>query len=157
MAADGSLESQTTLRPMQVRDLMTHTSGLTYDFYEDFPVCALYREARLMNDASRTLEQLVDELATLPLVFQPGSMWHYSLGIDVAAHLIQIICDQPLGDVLHERLFAPLGMADTAFGVPEGKRDRLATMYGLPDLLARDMTLSCCSSTTRPATRAAAR
>jgi len=142
MNVDGSLEDQASLRPMQVRDVMTHTSGLTYDFFEDFPVGAQYREARLMNDPTRTLEQVIDELAKIPLAFQPGSMWHYSLGTDVAAHLIQVISGQPLGDFLRDRLYEPLGMTDTAFDVPESKRSRLAAMYGLPDLLAKGMTFS---------------
>jgi CubicO group peptidase (beta-lactamase class C family) len=127
---------------MQIRDLMTHCSGLSYDFLEDYPVGAMYREARLMNDASRSLEALADDLARLPLAFQPGAAWHYSLGTDVAAHLIQVISGMPLDEFLRARIFAPLGMDDTDFRVPEAKRDRLAAMYGLPDLFARDMTFS---------------
>jgi CubicO group peptidase (beta-lactamase class C family) len=127
---------------MNVRDLMTHTSGLTYDFLEDFPVGEMYRQARLMNDASRSLEAVIGELARLPLAFQPGSQWHYSLGIDVAAHLIEVISGQPLGQFLQERIFAPLGMTDTAFGVPAEQRGRLAAMYGLPDICAEGMTFS---------------
>ena len=140
LSSDGSLVDQNPLRPMQVRDLMTHTSGLSYDFLEDFPVGALYREARLMNDATRSLETVIAELARIPLAFQPGTMWHYSLGTDVAAHLIQVISGKPVGQFLQERLFAPLGMVDTAFGVPEAKRGRLSAMYGLPDLFAQGMT-----------------
>lgn len=140
LGADGGLEAQAPLRPMQVRDLMTHTSGLTYDFFADYAVGAQYREARLMNDPTRTLEAVVAELASIPLAFAPGSMWHYSLGIDVAAHLIQVISGQSLGDFLRDRIFVPLGMTDTAFGVPEANRGRLAAMYGLPDLFAKDMT-----------------
>jgi CubicO group peptidase (beta-lactamase class C family) len=67
-------------------------------------------------------------------------MWHYSLGIDVAARLIEVISGMSLGAFLHERLFAPLGMVDTAFGVPESARHRLSAMYGLPDLFAPGMT-----------------
>lgn len=140
LSSDGSLVDQNPLRPMQVRDLMTHTSGLSYDFLEDFPVGALYREARLMNDATRSLEAVIAELARIPLAFQPGTMWHYSLGTDVAAHLIQVISGKPVGQFLQERLFAPLGMVDTAFGVPEAKRGRISAMYGLPDLFAQGMT-----------------
>jgi len=140
MAPDGTLVDQNPLRPMQVRDLMSHTSGLSYDFLEDFAVGGLYRDARLMNDPTRSLEAVVGELATLPLAFQPGTMWHYSLGIDVAARLIEVISGMSLGTFLHERLFAPLGMVDTAFGVPESARHRLSAMYGLPDLFAPGMT-----------------
>jgi CubicO group peptidase (beta-lactamase class C family) len=140
MQADGSLVDQNPLRPLQVRDLMTHSCGLTYDFFEDYPIGADYRRAELMHNPGRTLEALISELAQIPLAFHPGTNWHYSLGIDVAAHLIEVIADQPVGDFLRERLFRPLGMGDTGFGVAEADRGRLAAMYGHPDLLAKDMT-----------------
>jgi CubicO group peptidase (beta-lactamase class C family) len=125
-------------RPMQIRDLLTHTSGLTYDFMADNPVAAMYREARIMNDATRTLEAVIDELATLPLAFHPGTRWHYSVGIDVAARLIEVLSGQLLGDFLHDRLFEPLGMVDTGFGVADDQLGRLSAMYGLPDLVGEN-------------------
>lgn len=140
LGADGGLADP--IRPVNVRDLMAHTSGLTYDFLEDFPVGAMYREARLMNDASRSLEAVIDELARIPLAFHPGTMWHYSLGTDVAAHLIQVLSGKPLDVFMRERLFAPLGMDDTDFRVPAAKRARLAAMYGHPDLFDEGMTFS---------------
>lgn len=140
--ADGGVTDQPPLRPMQVRDLLTHTSGLTYDFAEDFPVAGQYRAARLMNDAKRPLSEVIAELAAIPLAFKPGSMYHYSLGLDVAAYLIEVLSGQPVGDFLRERLFSPLGMVDTGFGVPESERHRLAAMYGLPDLFGPDATVS---------------
>jgi CubicO group peptidase (beta-lactamase class C family) len=140
--AEGGLVEQNPLRPMQVRDLMMHTSGLSYDFLEDYPVGAMYRDARLMNDASRSLEAVIHELTRIPLAFQPGTNWHYSLGTDVAAHLIQVLADKPLDVFMKERIFEPLGMSDTDFRVPESKQSRLAAMYGLPDLFAQDMTFS---------------
>jgi CubicO group peptidase (beta-lactamase class C family) len=139
---DGTLERQSRLRPMQIRDVMSHTSGLTYDFLEDFPIAEQYRAKQLMCDPTRTLEQVVDELATIPLAFAPGTKWHYCVGIDVAARLIEVISGQGLADFLQERLFGPLGMTDTAFGVPETERGRLSAMYGLPDLLAKDATVT---------------
>ena len=141
LASDGNLVDQNPLRPMQVRDLMTHTSGLTYDFQEDFPVSAQYRDARLMNDPTRSLGEMIAELARIPLAFQPGAMWHYSVGTDVAAHLIEVISGKPLGQFLQERLFEPLGMLDTAFGVPPAERHRLSAMYGFPDVNAPGMTV----------------
>jgi CubicO group peptidase (beta-lactamase class C family) len=138
----GTLEDQSPLRPMQIRDVMSHTSGLTYDFLDDFPVAEQYRAKRLMNDPTRTLEQLIDELATIPLAFAPGTRWNYSLGTDVTARLIEVISGQKLGDFLQERLFGPLGMTDTAFGVPESDRRRLSAMYGLPDLIGENTTMS---------------
>lgn len=109
---------------------------------EDTPVGQLYREVRLMNDASRTLEQVIDVLATIPLATQPGGRWHYSVGIDVAARIVEVISGQALGDFLQERLFGPLGMVDTGFGVPDSELSRLSAMYGLPDLNGQDFTAS---------------
>lgn len=131
--ADGSLADP--VRPPTIGDLLAHTSGLTYDFMVDNPVAEIYREHRIMNDATRTLAEVVDAIAELPLAFQPGERWHYSVGIDVAARLVEVLADQPLGDFLSDRLFVPLGMTDTAFGVAAGESDRLAAMYGLPDLV----------------------
>jgi len=136
LAADGTLADQA--RPMQIRDLLSHTSGLTYDFMADTPVAQMYRDARIMNDATRPLDALIDELATLPLAFQPGSRWHYSVGIDVAARLIEVLSGQSLGDFLRERLFDPLGMGDTDFGVPDAQLGRVSAMYGLPDLVGEN-------------------
>jgi len=133
---DGSLVDQA--RPMQVGDLLAHTSGLTYDFMIDNPVAQMYRDARIMNDSTRPLHALIDELAALPLAFQPGSRWHYSVGIDVAARLIEVLSGQTLGDFLQSRLFGPLGMVDTGFGVPDSELGRLSEMYGLPDLLGEN-------------------
>lgn len=133
MNADGSLDDP--VRPPTIADALGHTSGLTYDFMPDNPVAELYREHRIMNDATRTLAEVIDAVAELPLAFQPGSRWHYSVGIDVAARLIEVIADQPVGDFLAERLLGPLGMSDTGFGVADGDDDRLAAMYGLPDLV----------------------
>lgn len=127
-------------RPATVGDLMKHTAGLTYDFLVDSPVAELYREAELAHDAGRTLEEFVDALVEVPLAYQPGSIWHYSLSIDVAAYLVQLLSDRPLRDALQERIFGPLGMVDTDFCVPDEKRARVAAMYGVGDLIAPGMT-----------------
>ncbi len=140
--AAGGTKEVDLVRPITILDLLTHTAGLTYDFFEDSPVGELYRQARIGNNAERTLEELVHELARLPLAYQPGTIWHYSLAIDVAAHLIEVISGQSLNHFLRENIFRPLGMTDTDFYLPPEKRDRLATMYGRPDLFAPDMTFS---------------
>ena len=129
-------------RPPTVRNLLTHTSGLSYDFLEDSPVAELYRQTGISNNADRTLEELVHELSRMPLAFQPESRWHYSLGIDVAARLIEIISGQPLEQFLKEHIFDPLGMDDTGFSVAAEEQYRIATMYGLPDLFSPNMTNS---------------
>ena len=129
-------------RPPTIRSLLTHTSGLSYDFLEDFPVAELYRQAGILNNAERTLEELVHELSLLPLAFQPDSNWHYSLGIDVAARLIEIISGQALEQFLKENIFDPLGMVDTGFSVDPEEQHRIAVMYGLHDLCSPKMTMS---------------
>jgi len=124
------------IRPITIADLLTHTAGLTYNFLEDSPVSELYRQARLLTDADRTLEAMIAELSRLPLAYQPGTKWHYSMAIDVVAHLIEIISGKPLQDFLVERIFKPLGMTDTGFSVPPNARNRISAMYGHPDISA---------------------
>ena len=139
LGADGELVDP--VRPVTVRDLMTHTSGLTYGFLSDSRVSRMYDRAKLF-DAGSPLKEAIDDLARFPLAFQPGSRWQYSVGIDVAARLIEVISNRPLGAYLRERLFEPLGMVDTAFGVPPEKRNRLAAMYGRPDVISPGVTIS---------------
>ncbi|HUC16787.1 MAG TPA: serine hydrolase domain-containing protein [Acetobacteraceae bacterium] len=132
LQADGTLANPQ--RPVTLRDLMAHTSGLSYHFFDDTPVGRTYVNAKLL-DPHAPLAAAIDDLARYPLAFEPGMRWHYSVGIDVAARVIEVISGQTLADFLRERLFEPLGMVDTAFDVPASKRDRLAAMYGRPDIL----------------------
>jgi CubicO group peptidase (beta-lactamase class C family) len=136
MQPDGSVVDAAA--PITIGDLLGHTSGLTYDFMVDNPAAQLYRDHKVMHDATRTLAECVDLIASLPLGFQPGERFHYSVGIDVAARLIEVIADQALGDFLAERVFGPIGMTNTAFGVPDHQLNRLAAMYGLPDLMGEN-------------------
>ena len=122
------------IRPVTLRDLLTHTAGLTYNFLEDSPVSEQYRTAGLMSNADRTLESTIGELARIPLAYQPGTRWHYSMATDVIAHLIELISGRPLQDFLQKRLFTPLDMNDTGFSVPPCEHHRIATMYGHPDI-----------------------
>ena len=137
LGADGKLVKPK--RPMMVRDLMMHTSGLSYGFLEDSPVCRDYAKGRLIQAQVR-LADAIDDLARFSLAFQPGERYHYSVGIDVAARVIEVVSGQPLGKFLAERLFAPLGMSDTAFSVPVAKRPRVAAMYGRPDIMKPGVT-----------------
>ena len=125
---------------MNVRDVMAHTSGLAYSFIDDSPVCRQYAGAKLW-DPNVSLADAIDDLAQLPLICHPGSRWVYSVGIDVAARLIEVISARSLADFLKERLFEPLGMVDTAFAVPEARRHRVAAVYGRPDVLAAHQTM----------------
>ena len=127
-------------RPPTVRDLLTHTAGFTYQFCEGTPVAGLYGDAQVMlNDVP--LADAIAELASLPLVMHPGTKWHYDVNIDVAAYLAQVLADQPFDELVHDRLLAPLGMEDTHFCVPAGKRSRVATTYGVADIAEPDYNL----------------
>jgi CubicO group peptidase (beta-lactamase class C family) len=138
LEADGKLRDPRS--PITVRDLMAHTSGLSYHFLEATPVGRLYNEAKLL-DPGIPLAEAIDDLARFPIAFDPGSRWHYSVGVDVAARLIEVISREPLAGFLRKRLFDPLGMVDMGFDVPEIKRSRLAAMYGRPDLVTPGQTL----------------
>ena len=124
----GALER--AVRTARVEDLLTHRGGFSYDFIPGCPVGAMYREAELVADGSRDLGALVELLATLPLAHQPGASWRYGYGTDVLARLVELVEDRPLGESLRARLFDPLGMADTAFGVRAGQVHRLLPMHG---------------------------
>ena len=136
----GITAEQDLLSPITIGDLMKHTAGFSYDPADDSLVAKYYRQAQLVYDSGRTLEQFVQTLAQFPLAHQPGTKWHYSVSIDVAAHLIEILTDRPLGDALQERIFAPLGMVDTGFFVPEHKLSRCVAMYGAGDIAGHHMT-----------------
>lgn len=140
-AGNGSrLEAQK--RPAIVRDLLTHTAGLTYDFLEESRAAELYRRAGLMGTAGLDLEEFINELLRLPLAFQPGSRWSYGYANDLAAYLIELLADEPLADYLERCVFRPLGMTDTGFAVPPDKQDRVAAVYGIGDLAVPGGTLS---------------
>jgi CubicO group peptidase (beta-lactamase class C family) len=110
-----------------MRELMTHTAGLIYGIDGTDPVSALYREARLLE--APDLADMSRRMAALPLAYQPGSEWRYSLSMDLQGAVIERLTGQPLAAFMAERIFAPLGMVDTAFHIPPEKRDRLATLY----------------------------
>jgi CubicO group peptidase (beta-lactamase class C family) len=115
-------------RPMTVRDLLTHTSGLTYGFMERTNVDRAYRRLGI-GERDRTLAETVDALAKLPLEFSPGTRWNYSVATDVVGHLIEVISGRSLDAFLREEIFAPLGMRETGFHVPAERLPHLSTNY----------------------------
>jgi len=118
------------VRPMQIVDLLRHTSGLTYGFQNRTNVDAAYRTLKIGNvDVSGTLQSMIEGVATLPLEFSPGEAWNYSISTDVLGYLIGKISGKPFEQFLKERVFDPLGMVDTAFYVPEEKAHRFAACY----------------------------
>ena len=133
------INTEPQMAPMTVRHLMTHTSGLTYGFMQTNPVDKAYRAAKIEFPGNAgSLEELVDRLAELPLICQPGSQWNYSVSSDVLGRLVEIWSGQSLADYLNEHLFCPLGMDDTGFHVAEDKQDRFAALYA--PLVGGDMS-----------------
>ncbi|MCB9353512.1 MAG: beta-lactamase family protein [Lewinellaceae bacterium] len=115
-------------RSVTVRDLMMHTSGFSAGDFDKTPVGALYREA--FETEPTSLESLVNTLGTLPLAHQPGEGWTYGHSTDVLARVAEIASGTPIRQLLRQRLFEPLGMVDTDFGVPADKASRFASLYG---------------------------
>ena len=117
--------------PMEMWHLFTHTAGMTYGFMYSHPVDQMYRNAGfewgVPRDAS--LADLCDLIASLPLLFQPGAEWNYSMSIDVLGRVVEILSGMSLGEFMRTRIFEPLGMHDTAFHCPADKADRLAALY----------------------------
>jgi len=118
--------------PMQLWHLFSHTSGLTYGFMYAHPVDALYRQAGFEWGVPRDLDLagLCDQLATLPLLFQPGTEWNYSMGLDVLGRVLEVITGDPLDVLLRRRILEPLGMDETTWSVGATDGNRLATLYG---------------------------
>lgn len=118
-------------RPMTIRDLLSHTSGLTYGFMERTNVDAAYRKLGVADQARSgyTLQDMVDTLAELPLEFSPGTRWNYSVATDVVGHLIEVLSGQRLDAYLRARILDPLGMRDTSFVLGDHQVARFAANY----------------------------
>lgn len=126
----GKFDSVPAERPITFRDLMTHTAGLTYGFMQTHPVDAAYRANGVdFQTSEASLGEVVERLAALPLVAQPGRAWNYSVATDVLGHLVAVISGQSFERFLQERLLDPLGMIDTGFFVPGEKIARFAANY----------------------------
>ena len=118
-------------RPMRFVDLLTHMSGLTYGFQNRSSVDAAYRDAKLdLSRGAITSDDYIATLARIPLEFEPGTRWNYSVSTDVLGVCIERIAGMRLGEYFQEHIFAPLGMADTGFDLDPAKQDRLADCYG---------------------------
>jgi|TARA_B110000444_G_scaffold225829_1_gene229935 CubicO group peptidase (beta-lactamase class C family) len=128
-SGDESLVGQTRKAKRQptIRDLMTHTAGLTYGIFGNTEVDQAYRKAGLLGDMD--LKEFVTVLGKLPLQYDPGSQWHYSVSVDVQGYLVEVLSGMKFSEFLEQRIFAPLDMQDTAFKVNEGNKDRLAQLY----------------------------
>lgn len=127
MDANGQPILEDPVHPPTMAELMSHTAGFTYGLFGATPVDKMYRDARVLTEGS--LQEFIDKLAKLPLLYQPGTKWVYSVAVDIQGYIIEKLSGKPLGEFMQQNVFDPLGMKDTAFHVDAGKRSRFATLY----------------------------
>ena len=123
-------ETRAAARQITMRDILTHTSGLGYGRDEGGPVAEMYKKAGIVTGgADYDLAEFCRRLGTMPLLADPGTRWNYSVSTDVLGHLVEVISGEPLDRFFAERIFVPLGMADTGFQVAAENIDRFAACY----------------------------
>ena len=125
--ADGKMILVDPEHPPTIAELMSHTAGFTYGFFGDTPVDKMYREANILQ--SKNLKEFIDKLAAIPLTYQPGKGWTYSVSMDIEGYIVERLSGQSLPDFMRENIYKPLGMKDAGFFVPADKRGRFATLY----------------------------
>jgi CubicO group peptidase (beta-lactamase class C family) len=133
-------DTEAASAPPTIRQLTCHNAGFSYGFLQQSLVDASYNK-RLVQDPGSTLTDMIDKLADLPLAYQPGSRWQYSVSTDILARLVEVWSGQTFGEFLSARIFGPLGMRDTGFYVPVEKHDRLASNYAPDNPLDPDSRL----------------
>ena len=132
--AGADMELKPAREAMTIGHLLTHTAGLTYGLTNDTPVSALYLEERLdLDPQDGPLAGRVERMAAMPLIAHPGDRWAYSVSFDVLGRLAEVLSGQPFDRFLAERIFKPLGMADTGFQVPQGEVGRFAALYNFSE------------------------
>ena len=133
--SDIAFTTEPVTEPMRIWHLLTHTSGLTYGFHRSHPVDAIYRARGFEWGSPRDtdLAGICDLFADMPLLFQPGSEWNYSVSTDVLGRLVEVISGQSLSEFFAERIFRPLGMTDSAFWAGPEEASRLAALYNRMD------------------------
>ena len=126
---DGPPSFEPQVRPITLEDLMLHRSGIGYGIFGPVnPVEAVYEKAGLVTPEDN-LESKMAKLSKLPLLFQPGEAWYYSYGIDVLGRVAEVVDGKNLGEVMRERIFDPLGMTETGFGVRPDQKTRFVSNY----------------------------
>jgi CubicO group peptidase (beta-lactamase class C family) len=113
--------------PPTMSELMSHTAGFTYGFFGDTPVDKMYRDSNLFQ--SKNLKEAIDKLAGIPLLYQPGKGWTYSVSMDIEGYIVEKLSGQSLPDFMRDNIYKPLGMKDAGFFVPAEKRSRFAALY----------------------------
>ncbi|MFE5212886.1 serine hydrolase domain-containing protein [Streptomyces sp. NPDC056600] len=133
VAGEGSgMRTRPARGPVLIRHLLSHTAGLTFAFHHAHPVDALYREAGLHASVlpGADLARTCDAYARLPLQFDPGSGWNYSVATNVLGRVIEVVSGRPLDEFVGERVLGPLRMTDSGFRIGEEQAGRLAELYG---------------------------
>lgn len=115
-------------RQPTVNDVLTHRAGFTYGFFDPTPLGAMYRKADI-GGPTKDLQGFVEDLGKLPLAFDPGTKWNYSVSTDVLGRLVEAVSGQKFSVFLQERIFTPLNMTDTSFFYDAAKADRTAVLY----------------------------
>ena len=133
--SDIAFTTEPVTEPMRIWHLLTHTSGLTYGFHRAHPVDAIYRARGFEWGSPRDtdLAGICDLFAGMPLLFQPGSEWNYSVSTDVLGRVVEVVSGQSLDDFFAERIFRPLGMTETAFWAGPEEAGRLGALYNRID------------------------
>ena len=124
---DGKMILEDPVHPPTIVELLTHTAGFVYGFFGNTPVDKMYRDERVLQ--SQNLQQMIDKLAKIPLAYQPGKGWTYSVSMDIEGYIIEKLSGQSLPDFMEKNIFKPLGMKDAGFFVPKDKRGRFVTLY----------------------------
>ncbi len=110
-----------------ISELMSHTAGFTYGFFGNTPVDQMYRDAKILE--SKNLKEFIDKLAKIPLTYEPGHGWTYSVSMDIEGYIVEKLSGQTLPDFMRDHIYTPLGMKDAGFFVPADKRGRFAALY----------------------------
>jgi CubicO group peptidase (beta-lactamase class C family) len=123
----GAMILEDAVHAPTMSELMTHTAGFTYGFFGNTPVDKMYNEQKVMQ--SQSLQEMIDKLAKIPLLYQPGTRWEYSVSMDIQGYIVEKLSGQSMPDFMQRNIFGPLGMKDSGFFVPKEKRNRFATLY----------------------------
>jgi CubicO group peptidase (beta-lactamase class C family) len=125
--ADGNPVLTAPKTPATMRQLMSHTAGFGYGLAGDDPANKAFRDQRVL--ASRDLDEMMGKIAGIPLLYEPGTKWSYSVAVDIQGYLVQKLSGQKFGDYLKAHVFGPIGMTDTAFYVSPDRKPRFAEVY----------------------------
>ncbi len=127
--ADGTMVLEDMVRPPTMRELMSHTAGFGYGLFDEHPVDKMFREKGVLGESMNDLHSMIEKIATVPLMFQPGTNWSYSSAVDIQGYIVEKLSGKKLGEFMSERVFTPLKMPDTGFSAPKDKAGRVATIY----------------------------